>query len=335
MDAPGKLILTTNDDLVAAVPYLVGFTPTDSLVIVVLDGTQVRLAVRLDLPQLSDLAELAAEAAQNATIIARYGSAAFLVGYGPADRVASAVALLTTALTDTGVDVQGALRVDDERYWCLCGTAACADGVAHDPAASRIPAEAVYRGVAPMRDRAALEQLIAPVTGPERTRMRTATYTALFRLHLTLSEAVVSITDDEQPVPPEHVVREGIEAVQQAYDSAARGETLSDGAVAWLTVVLMVPEIRDHAWITCDGSDTQRGLWIDVTRRAMPATSAAPACLLAITAYLGGDGALANIAVDRALHADPDYHLAHLLGHALRSGVPSQRWRAATTGTTE
>ncbi|MFI2269983.1 DUF4192 family protein [Micromonospora aurantiaca] len=38
--------------------------------------------------------------------------------------------------------------------------------------------------------------------------------------------------------------------------------------------------------------------------------------------------------MDRALHADPDYHLAHLLGHALQAGVPPQQWRAATTGTT-
>ncbi|MFY1577366.1 DUF4192 domain-containing protein [Verrucosispora sp. WMMD703] len=335
MVTPDKLTLTTRDDRVAAVPYLVGFTPTNSLVVVVLDGRQVRFAARLDLPHPSDLADLAVPAAQNAAMIARHGSAAFLVGYGPADRVAPAATLLTTALTTAGVDVLEALRVGDGRYWCLCGDAGCADGVAYDPAGSRIAAEAVYRGLAPLPDRGALERLITPVSGPERVRMRTATYTALSRMAVMLAEGAVSTASGGQPVAPEHMVRAGIAAVQQAYESAARDEPLSDDEVGWLTAVLMVPEIRDHAWITCDGSDAQRRLWIDVTRRAMPATSAAPACLLAITAYLAGGGAMANIAVHRALYADPDYHLAHLLGHALRSGVSPQQWRAATTGTAE
>ncbi|GIJ35002.1 DUF4192 domain-containing protein [Micromonospora sediminimaris] len=330
MVTPDKLTLTTRDDRVAVVPYLVGFTPTDSLVVVVLDGRQVRFAARLDLPHPSDLAELAAPAAQNAAMIARHGSAAFLVGYGPADRVAPAATLLTTALTTAGVDVLEALRVGDGRYWCLCGDTGCADGVAYDPAGSRIAAEAVYRGLAPLPDRAALERLITPISGAERDRMRATTTTALHRLTGMLADE----TSATAGTATEHVVRAGVAAVQQAYESAARGEALSDDEVAWLTAVLMVPEVRDHAWISCDGSDGQRRLWIDVTRRAMPATSAAPACLLAITAYLAGDGALANIAVTRALHADPDYHLAHLLGHALQAGVSPQQWRAATTDTT-
>ncbi|WP_435817827.1 DUF4192 family protein [Micromonospora aurantiaca (nom. illeg.)] len=294
MVAPGKLSLTTADDLVAAVPYLVGFTPTDSLVCVALGGRQVRFAARLDLPQLSELAALAPPAAQNATMIARNGSAAFVVGYGPADRVEPAAALLSTALNAAGVDVLDVLRVDDGRYWCLCGDSGCADGVTYNPATSRIPAEAVYLGIAPMPDRAALQRLITPVTGPERVRMRATTETALSRLGVMLAEGNVPTASGGQPAPPEHMVREGIATVQQAYACAARGDTLSDDDVAWLTAVLMVPEIRDRAWITCDGSDAQRRLWIDVTRRAMPATSAAPACLLAITAYLAGDGAMAS-----------------------------------------
>ncbi|MGC5054944.1 DUF4192 domain-containing protein [Micromonospora sp. DT48] len=330
MAAPGQLSITTHNDLVVVVPYLVGFTPTDSLVVVVLDGRQVRFAARLDLPHLSELSELAVPAAQGATMIARHGSAAYLVGYGPADRVAPAATLLTTALTTAGVDVLEVLRIGDGRYWCLCGDTGCADGVAYDPAASRIAAEAVYRGLAPLPDRTTLESLITPISGAERDRMRATTTTALHRL----TDMLATETSATARTAPEHVVRAGIAAVQQAYESAARGETLPDDDVAWLTAVLMVPEIRDHAWITGDGSDAQRRLWIDVTRRAMPATSAAPACLLAITAYLAGDGAMANIAVNRALHANPDYHLAHLLGHAMQAGVSPQQWRAATTGTT-
>jgi hypothetical protein len=333
VEVPGKLRLTTRNDIVVAMPYLVGFTPTDSLLVVVLDDGWIRFAGRLDLPQQSELQQLAMPAEETATMMARYGSAAILVGYGPAERVEPAAALLTTALNSAGVDMQQVLRVDDGRYWCLCGDTGCADGVPYDPTASTFPAEAVYRGLAPLPDRTALERLITPVTGPERDQIRATTFTALSRLAGMLADGTVSTPDDDRKTPA-HVVREGIAAVEKAYESAARGEALSDDDVAWLTAVLMVLDVRDHAWITCDGSDAQRQLWIDVTRRAMPDNSAAPACLLAITAYLAGDGAMANIAVDRALLAEPDYRLAHLLHHAMQAGVPPQMWRAATAGTT-
>ncbi|MEU1811060.1 DUF4192 domain-containing protein [Micromonospora aurantiaca (nom. illeg.)] len=323
MVEPRKLRLSRPDDLIAAVPYIIGFTPTDSLLCIALDDQQATFAARLDLPDPSEVHGLAAPAAQTAIMLSRYGSTAILVGYGPAERVAPAAAVITTALHAAGLDVRDVLAVDDGRYWCLCGDADCADGVPYNPAGSLIPAEAVYQGIAPLPDRAALEQLITPVTGPERDRMRVATDTALRRLIAMIDESAFTL--------PEHVVHDGITAVRHAYESAARGETLSDDEVARLNAVLMLPDVRDHAWAACDGSDNQRQLWIDVTRRATPETSCAPACLLAVNAYLAGDGALANIAVDRALHADPDYQLAHLIDHALRAGLPSLLRKAATT----
>ena len=63
-------------------------------------------------------------------------------------------------------------------------------------------------------------------------------------------------------------------------------------------------------------------LWTDLARRACPGYVAAPASLLAFTAWQAGDGALANLAIDRALTDDPAYSMALLLirrscrGHA-------------------
>ncbi|MEU1969673.1 DUF4192 domain-containing protein [Micromonospora sediminicola] len=327
MIAPRTLRLTSREDIVVAVPYLLGFHPQDSLVIVALVDRRVRFVARLDLPPPSEIPELSAPAGQTAALIARYGSAAILLGYGPTDRVAPAADVLTTALRAATVDVLDILRVDDSHYWCLCGDPGCSDAVTYNPAASIIPAEAVYLGVAPLRDRAALEQLIAPVTGAERDRMRVASDTARRRLADMLSDRGIALAGG-QPPPPAHVVQTGITAVRQAYETVGRGDTLSDDDVAWLAAVLLLPQVRDHAWAACDGSDEHRRLWADVTRRAIAETAAAPACLLAVTAYLAGDGALANIAVDRSLRADPDYRLAHLLGHALQAGVPPRLWWA-------
>jgi hypothetical protein len=51
--------------------------------------------------------------------------------------------------------------------------------------------------------------------------------------------------------------------------------------------------------------DAHRRLWTDVVSRAQPGYVAAPASL-AFTALQGGDGALANIALERALADTPD-----------------------------
>jgi hypothetical protein len=246
--------------------------------------------------------------------------------------------MLSTALLAAEVELFDAIRVTDGRYYCLnCDGECPPDGMAYDPSASMLPAAATYEGIAPLPSRTALEELIAPITGPGREAMRAASRAALERLYAMLSDGAATrtdVTDWESSGPPEHILRSGVAAVEQAFKVAARGETLSDDDAAWLTAVLMIPEVRDHAWIAIDGSELHRQLWIDVTRRAIPEATAAPACLLAIAAYLGGDGALANIAVDRSLQADPGYSLARLLRSSLMAGVSPLVWRDATIGTT-
>ena len=57
--------------------------------------------------------------------------------------------------------------------------------------------------------------------------------------------------------------------------------------------------------------------------RACPRPWDAPLCaVLGWLAYQGGDGAVALVAVERALDSDPRYSLAHLLDGALERQVP-------------
>ena len=63
-------------------------------------------------------------------------------------------------------------------------------------------------------------------------------------------------------------------------------------------------------------------LWTDLARHAQPGYVAAPACLLAFTAWQSGDGALANLALDRALADTPGYSMALLLRDAIDAGAP-------------
>jgi hypothetical protein len=77
--------------------------------------------------------------------------------------------------------------------------------------------------------------------------------------------------------------------------------------------------------------DEHRRLWIDVTRRAQPGYVAAPAALLAFVGWQSGDGALANVALDRALADDPRYSMALLLRQVISAGAPPSMARLPMT----
>jgi hypothetical protein len=66
-------------------------------------------------------------------------------------------------------------------------------------------------------------------------------------------------------------------------------------------------------------------LWTDLTRAAPGRYQAAPASLLALAAWQDGNGALANVALDRALAARPGYTMAQLLRMAIDCGAPPSK----------
>ncbi|NHW87862.1 DUF4192 family protein, partial [Escherichia coli] len=82
--------------LIAAVPYLLGFHPADSIVVVALSGKRIVFAARGDLPGDTDPYE---PGRHIAAVTARQGAdAATVVGYGPAARVTPAVDAVRAAL---------------------------------------------------------------------------------------------------------------------------------------------------------------------------------------------------------------------------------------------
>ena len=63
-----------------------------------------------------------------------------------------------------------------------------------------------------------------------------------------------------------------------------------------------------------------------VARRSPPPLSAGTYTVAAVVAGWGGDGALANVALDCALRADPGYRLAQLVSTALNAGILPNRF---------
>jgi Domain of unknown function (DUF4192) len=307
-----KLTLRDPADVAAAVPYLLGFHPTDSLVVIGLRDGGAAMVQRWDLD--ADAEGLAAAMAQ--MIQPSGAQIALLAGFGPAESVRPVVRRLCRILT---IPVHAAVRVADGRCFCeLCDTCTPPGGIPYDVTSSRVAAQATVAGLTALPSRAALADLVAPPDGLAAAAMSAAVGRADGRLH-ELLDAARTPTD---PVGATALHEQGILAVDDAFAAALGGRRLDDDQVAWLTLLLHSLPIRDHAWQLTDHEDWHLRLWTDLTRRADPALVAPCAALLGFAAWRAGDGPLASVALERALRCDPDYSLAGLLRDAMFSGVP-------------
>jgi len=319
-----RLTVRSPADLLAAVPYLLGFHPTDSLVVVALRDKKIIFAARGDLPDPADPPSAIAESAEDvASVVSQQGaSAATAVGYGPADRVDRIVPAVRDALADRGVRLLEALRVDSGRYWSyLCANPACCppEGTTYDAAASEVAAAATLAGHVVLPDRAAVVQRVTPVDGAAREAMRQATVRAEERLVDLLDTAGVA-----DLLGGKAIRRAGEAAVGEAFTRYAAGGRLADDEAAWLSLLLGYLPVRDHAWMLITDEEWQVELWADVARRAEPDLVPPVASLLAYAAWRVGHGALANVALDRALAEDPGYSMAQLLREGLSRGISPQ-----------
>ena len=123
-DALTTVSLGSPADLLAVLPYLVGFHPAASLCVVALEGEGVSRVLRCDLPDADDIK--AFSSALTRTIVARPMEAVFLAGYGSDQDVAPVIRSVAEALAVAGIPVSDALRADQGRYWSyLCDDECC------------------------------------------------------------------------------------------------------------------------------------------------------------------------------------------------------------------
>jgi hypothetical protein len=306
------LRLRSPADVVSAIPYLVGFHPQDSVVVLGCDGDHGAFAVRLDLTAKEALLE------HVAGLVARRGpDAVILAGYGPSTRVTPVVERVRDRLVDHDIELREVLRIEDGRFWSyLCADETCCppEGVPVDPDASTVPAAATAAGLIALPDRRELELMLEPI-GME--RIRQATLRAERRLSTWAKEGPGTV--------PDRIAAEGVPLIRVIIDRAlAEADPPSYDEAGWLGVLLISLRVRDEAWVRIDEAhlDTHIRLWRHVVSRVAEPYVAAPACLLAFAAWRAGEGALANIALDRALAADPDYSMARLLHELFISGLP-------------
>ena len=294
-----KLSITRPEDVLAAVPVLLGFQPEKSIVMLTFGGEH-QVHGRIDLPPPGEVDDCLDSLFLPAV---RHGvRGILLVLYDSGPRFGAKLARrLAERLTDHDIDLIGCLRVENGRWFDPLGIhGGPPDGVPFDVGEHPFRVQAVYDGHVVRASRTELADSVAPV--PE------------------------AIAATEAALP--HVTTMKIYEVSQLVDEAVGGSRLSAEQVASLLLALRDPQRRDAAWggMTREEAKAHVGLWTDVVRRSPDEYVAHPAAVLAFAAWLGGDGALAWCALDRCFASDRHHGLGMLVARLLDGAVAPAAW---------
>jgi hypothetical protein len=330
--------------IAAALPHLIGFHPHESVVVVGLGGPsggRVGMAVRADLPAPARSAEVARVLAASIATDDPAAVVVAVVSESPDDREPllgqpegefvsglphrDVVHDVVVALAALDTPVRETVLVRRGRWWSYdCPEPCCApDGGVPLPEVGELAAAAVAGGVVVERDRAALGARIARLDGAALAAMEATTW----RVGERRAEALLADPDAEARRAWDTVLR----ALRRCrpVEGAAAGP-LTDREVARVLWAVADVAVRDRALGLALGDDAAAAevLWTECTRRGPAPFDAAPATLLAVSAWLRGDGAMANVALERALDSRPGYSLARLLAQGLTGCLPPAALRA-------
>ncbi|MFE6610815.1 DUF4192 domain-containing protein [Amycolatopsis sp. NPDC057786] len=316
-----KVNLTDPADLLAAIPYLLGFHPEDSAVVFGLRGEDRKrqgLLMRVDLPPPGLEQDQARDLAVRLALTGHTGATVAVVGGGPANKAGRPprrrfVRRVEASLAEYGIPLLHsvwAARIAAEERWACYRERTCG-GLLPDPRDSVAAAVVTGAGQITHASRDELERLFDPVA-PETLARRAGLLTRL----------------DEPPWKGPDLVQGGIAEVNAALARADSGDpAITDDQAVRLAWALCLVEVRGACMLTAAPADSPlaraaEDLWLTLARE-IPAPEAAEALALkAHAAYVRGDLATAGIALARAAEADPGHGLTKLLARALDAMVP-------------
>ena len=299
------------DDLLALIPYQLGFHPAESLVAVFVRGRTLPLVARMDLPPVSATTAFATSLRE----LARQNRAQQLVLFAYSESSAPARAFLTGLVQALPPRlVMEAVYVDGSRWWSLtCDQACCpAEGTPYDVKGHRLAAEAVFAG---MTTRTSREELAATVAGPPVAEVP--------RLDAIVAEARAADASRLAGGDP------GVRLLRGVRAGLADPDGLDDRASAELAVLLSDLRLRDLVWamIEPESAEQHIALWQRVVSRVAPTVSAAPLALLGMAGWLSGDGALLNCAAGELSRRHPTYSMGQLLEQISARAIPPRLWQ--------
>jgi hypothetical protein len=308
--------LTSAHDLITAIPFLIGFHPTDSIVLISIKEDAIGLAMRIDLPDRldSDAIDLLAH-----HFLREEADAALLVAYMPEDRDDgdSLLISLGAGLIRNGVDIQESIVVRSGRYRSIiCRDLSCCPSLGKSIPVieeSEIAAEHVVAGI-PM-PYANISDLAQTLSADPAS------------LELDWSDDVNRFFIDEDSEELQELRRDGVETMDLLVDEYRIGRGPTDRIlVARMIGRMSDVQVRDYALgvHSEDTYDLYFTMWRELLRLAPRGFVAPIACIVAAMAYEGGDGALAQKALDRAFADNEQYPMAQLLRRVFNAGWPPE-----------
>ena len=292
-------------DVVAIIPYLLGFDPAESIVVIGIEGPRQRFgpAFRLDIA----VGQVDAQAEHVADLVRHLSLRRVIVAvFGTADTARPILQRLCRLLPQRGVQLHEALHADDGRWWsAMCTDPACCspDGTAYDVTSSRVAAEAVLAGLQRLPTRDALRVRFAP--DPARQAAVTAAVEELGAVECSAADVHALVaTGLRQP------------------------ESLEPAQVARLLLALRSDTVRDDVWrgIHRPDAGAHVDLWSHLMRCAPDELMAPAGSLAAFAAWLDGTGVLASHAVERVLAVAPAYSMARLVEEVVASALNPAVW---------
>lgn len=294
-----RLRVRSMPELLNLIPALLGFHPAESLVVVCVDGGRVAVTGRVDLAELEGPASAAC---CFDPLWERFpGSSCVAVAFSSdADAAWLALGWLVAGLPS---EMPFDLAHVDGRCW---HGSPDDPGWPYDPESSVQAAEAAYRGIRVLPDRAALAGSLSPgLTAYEMTE-------AL--------EAVIAR-------PPEETVAE---ALRLAAEIMGRPRVPTPEESAILAVAAYSPAFAESlvTGISSETAGRARDLWTCVVRSTQDFSGAAATLVLGMAAWVSGDGALLNVCLERAAPWASESQWYRFLEIAVRVALPPSEWDA-------
>ncbi|WP_370100247.1 DUF4192 domain-containing protein [Streptacidiphilus sp. MAP12-20] len=330
--------MKTPADMAEALPYLLGFYPSDSVVALGLQGPRRRQggSVRVDIPAsaawpaaaeevVSFLLALSEQRDRSPDAVILYFCQDPEPGGSPravADRLRPLALLLAERFVAAGVPVHESLCLSDGRWYSYsCSDPDCcpAEGalVRAPGSTSPVAAAAAFAGIHVRGSLRELHRELEPLP----------------------SESAVPLLhafEREMPAVAAELGRDGgrerlREATAALVDAAVsrfgrHDDELDDHDAARIVLGLQDRLARDRAAEWLDPPDVAHAarLWRYLARRCVgpfAEHAAAPLSLLGWTAWVTGDTVTARVALGRALAVDPGYTFAGLLYEAINCGA--------------
>lgn len=298
--------VTSPSDLLAAVPFLIGYQPSDAIVLLALKDDSISMAIRIDFPE--DLSMHEAKA------LARKFSdcdGALLVSYIPESctDAESVIGPLSEVFAELDIPLRESIIVVGDRWRSLiCGDPNCCP-IEGSPlpslGESRVAAEEISRG--------------KPMPFNSLADMSKSLEANLDEVIVEMISRISPIDYESDPLPAQ---REGANAVVDFLHDFEVDRICRDKRLVALTLVRLKDlQVRDYALgVMNSESDLYFDAWRWLVTKAPEGYVAAPATLLGVAAYERGDGAMANLALERASLDQPNYSMVKLLTQVFRSG---------------